>query len=335
MDSHRKHFFIIGVLRVAAGLVVCICSDPAAQAGTIVFGSGANAFSMEFVTIGSPGNAADISGSPNPAGAVGYGFQIGKYEVSEDMIAKANALGGLGITMDSRGSAKPATSVSWNEAARFVNWLNTSTGGSAAYNFTTTGSNDNISLWTPADVLDYDAANPFRSKRALYVLPSADEWYKAAYYDPVSDSWNDYPTGSNTAPAQTLSGTGSGDAVYGWTPIQDPADITLAGGLSPFGTMGQGGNVAEWEETAFDLTNSSASEARGVRGGHWKNNSGLLSSSLRLSVSSPATSNIEVGFRVALLSNAAAVPEPGTLAMVTVFTACLSLFGMYRHFAAI
>ena len=37
----------------------------------------------------SPGNAADTTGSPNPAGAVGYTYQIGKFEVSEDMIDKS------------------------------------------------------------------------------------------------------------------------------------------------------------------------------------------------------------------------------------------------------
>ena len=55
--------------------------------------------------------------------------------VSEDMINKANTLGSLGITLVARGANKPATSVSWNEAARFVNWLNTSRGHPPAYKF--------------------------------------------------------------------------------------------------------------------------------------------------------------------------------------------------------
>ena len=32
------------------------------------FGSGANTFTMDFVTIGNPGNAADTTGNPNPGG---------------------------------------------------------------------------------------------------------------------------------------------------------------------------------------------------------------------------------------------------------------------------
>ena len=51
------------------------------------------------------------------------------------MIDKANTLGGLGITKDTRGANQPATSVSWNEAARFVNWLDTSQGFTPAYKF--------------------------------------------------------------------------------------------------------------------------------------------------------------------------------------------------------
>ena len=105
------------------------------RAAADTFGSGANTFDIEFVTIGNPGNAADTTGSPNPAGSVPYTYRMGKFEISEQMIDKANALGGLGITKDTRGADKPATSVSWNEAARFVNWLNTSTGSTPAYKF--------------------------------------------------------------------------------------------------------------------------------------------------------------------------------------------------------
>jgi hypothetical protein len=47
--------------------------------------------------------------------------------------------------------------------ARFVNWLNASTGHSAAYKFTTVGFNDNIALWSrrmlaeASDMLGSDA----------------------------------------------------------------------------------------------------------------------------------------------------------------------------------
>jgi formylglycine-generating enzyme len=103
------------------------------------FGNGANSFDIEFATIGNPGNPPDMTGFPRPAGSVSYAYRIGKYEISEQKIDKANALGGLGITKDSRGPNKPATSVSWFEAAQFVNWLNMSAGSSPAYKFDGSG----------------------------------------------------------------------------------------------------------------------------------------------------------------------------------------------------
>ena len=296
-------------------LLVCGLWQSYATAGTITFGSGSNQFTMTFVDIGNAGNADDTTGKPNPAGAVGYAYGLGKYEVSEDMITKFNASQTLQITKTLRGTNKPATSVSWNEAARFTNWLNTSTGGSEAYN-ATGGVNTNIALWDATlNPLDYDINNPYRSLRATYVLPSMDEWYKAAYYNPTTSTYFDFPNGSNTAPTAVASGTGVGTAVYnGQT---GPADVNLAGGLSPYGIMGLGGNVWEWEETSFDLNNSSDSSDRGIRGGDWDFNSNYLSSSAR-SNNNPADESANVGFRVASLSSSAAsVPEPGTFGVLS------------------
>jgi hypothetical protein len=107
------------------------------------------------------------------------------------MIDKANAEGGLGITKNTRGADKPATSVSWNQAARFVNWLNTSSGSTPAYKFAIQPGeagyiqNTNIELWTISDA-GYNPNNLYRNSLARYFLPSVDEWYKAAYYDPIS-----------------------------------------------------------------------------------------------------------------------------------------------------
>jgi formylglycine-generating enzyme required for sulfatase activity len=307
----------LSVLSVAAGAMATVASMAApSQAGTITFGSGGNTFNMEFVTIGNPNNTADTTGAPNPAGRVTYTYDIGKFEVSEDMITKFNASQSLQITKDTRGTAKPATRVSWNEAARFVNWLNTSTGGFAAYKFTTSGVKDNIALWTAADTLDYDATNPYRSKRATYVLPSYNEWYKAAYYNPTNSTYYDFPNGSNTAPTAVAGGTTAGTAVYNQ---YGPADVNLAGGLSPYGVMGLGGNVFEWEEGSFDLANSSGSSSRGFRGGNWGFVPFDLSSSSRNNVS-PTYEDWAVGFRVASLSSsAAAVPEPSMMVIGTLF----------------
>jgi hypothetical protein len=275
------------------------------------FGTGLNTFDIEFVHIGNPGNAADTASdpnppAPNPAGSVDYAYRMGKFEISEDMIEKANAEGGLGITKDTRGPDKPATRVNWFHAAKFVNWLNTSTGNTPAYNFDVGG---NFQLWTPIDE-GYDLTNPFRNSQAKYFLPSTHEWYKAAYYDPTSDSYFDYPTGSNIAPTPVASGTAPGTAVFDQLVVQGPADITLAGGLSPFGTMAQGGNAFEWEETEFDLVNDSVLSARGVRGGLWLSVSGVLLSTTR-GGDLPSSVFSAFAFRVA-----SKVPEPNSLLLV-------------------
>jgi len=306
--------------RVALALMIAGTAYAPSFAGTVTFGSGGNTFNMDFVTIGNAGNAADITGVPSPAGAVGYEYGIGKFEVSEDMIEKFNASQSLEITKDPRGTAKPATSVSWNEAARFVNWLNTSTGGSAAYKFTTLGVNDNIALWTAADTLDYEATNPYRSKRATYVLPSFNEWYKAAYYNPTNSTYYNFANGSDTEPGAVASGTADDTAVYNQSLAQGPADVNLAGGLSPYGVMGLGGNVYEWEESSSDLANSSGPSPRGFRGGNWVDLSSNLSSSYR-SYNFPAGGGSDVGFRVASLSSSAppAVPEPSMMVIGTLF----------------
>ena len=183
--------------RIAASSVLLAamwCSERT-QGGIITFGSGLNAFDMEFVAIGSSGNPNDTTGSPVLAGSVSYEYQIAKFEVSELMITKFNASQALQITKNTRGPNKPATGISWNEAARFTNWLNTSTGGSAAYKFNTSGVNDNITPWTAADVLDYDPGNPYRSLRANYALPTLDEWYKAAYFNPLTNAYSNFPNG--------------------------------------------------------------------------------------------------------------------------------------------
>jgi formylglycine-generating enzyme required for sulfatase activity len=293
-------------------------------AAVVSFGSGGNTFNMEFVTIGNPGNGADFTGSPNPAGAVGYEYGIGKFEVSEDMINKYNANFGtansLAITKNTRGTAKPATNVSWNEAARFVNWLNTSTGNQAAYKFAS-GSviTANIALWASGDA-GYDPSNPYRNSLAKYFLPSYNEWYKAAYYNPTNSTYYDFANGSDTAPTAVAFGTTAGTAVYNQIIAQGPADVTNAGGLSPYGVMGLGGNVSEWEESSFDLANSSGSSSRGVRGGRWSGDASLLSSSSRLDTN-PTDEGSFVGFRVASLSSSAppAVPEPSMMVIGTLF----------------
>ena len=321
--SNLKLQWSTALLLVLAGV------GQAEQSLLQAFGSGADEFTLEFVTIGNPGNTADSSGAPNPAGSVAYTYNLGKYEVSRDMIEKANTAGGLGITMADMSTyvggnfaSRAATGISWNEAARFVNYLNTSKGYQAAYNFTTGGSNDNITLWGAGQ---YSGSNRFRHKDAVFVLPSLDEWYKGAYGS-SGGTWYDFATGSNsrnsgpvyTDPTSVASGTAAGSAVYSRASGQGPADVTLAGGLSPYGTMGQGGNVWEWSETAFDGVNDSAGEAREFRGGSWTSSWEEMESLSRIPFANDTTrggttaDQNDYGFRVAM------VPEPSGFSLLVV-----------------
>jgi formylglycine-generating enzyme required for sulfatase activity len=290
------------------------------------FGSGANEFTIDFVEVGDAGNPDDsgTTGSYHSVfGAVDYVFRIGTYEVSREMIDKANAEGNLGLSMmDMTGigagnaPTQPAVGISWNEAARFVNWLNDQAGVSHAYKFalqpgeTGYDPSADIKLWQSGDT-GYNPANPYRNSDAKYFLPSEDEWYKAAYYSGAGATYFDYPTQQDApdVPTPVVSGTDPETAVYNdQTLSAGPAAITQAGGLSHYGTMAQGGNLWEWVESAFDSTNDSASENRGVRGGGWFIDELDLRSSAR-SGDAPAAKVLlfgyEYGFRVA----SAAQPE--------------------------
>jgi|LauGreStaDraftv2_3_1035109.scaffolds.fasta_scaffold34517_1 formylglycine-generating enzyme required for sulfatase activity len=307
------------------GILTLGCNGAFAGSLLDTFSSGANQFTMEFVTIGNPGNAADTTGSPNPVGSVAYTYNLGKYEVSRGMINNANTLGNLGITMydmggygfgDGNGVNRPAMGISWYEAAKFVNWLNTNQGFQAAYKFDGSGK---FQLWSSTDA-GYNASNLFRNSLAKYVLPSTSEWYKAAYGSPTG-TWYDYPTGSNSAPGQVWNGTAANTAVY---QSHNVADITSAGGLSAYGTMAQGGNAWELTETAYDGSNDIADDFRELRGGAFRPQS---QAEYELSANGGRYWNFasdgdyfKTGFRVA------SVPEPSALSLLAVGLSGLALF---------
>lgn len=339
MDGHKKAMKPRAIiLFVTLHLTMQSIDSACVLADFVTFGSGGNTFTMEFVEVGNPGNTADTLESPNPAGAVSYTYQIGKYEVSRNMIDLYNTNYGtansLAITMQDmtsyggNGANKPATGISWNEAARFVNWLNTSQGYSEAYKFSTSSATDNIDVWTSGDV-GYDASNPYRNSNANYVLPSTDEFYKAAFYDPGGAVWFDYATSDGSVPTAVSSGTTVNTAVFNEATATGPADVDQAGGLNAYGIMGLSGNVYEWEESSFDQTNASPTLNRSRRGGSWATtNVNYLSSSLRSG--NPATlENLGTGFRVVSLNTA--IPEPRlTISLFFIGVAGLIVFHRRR-----
>lgn len=296
------------ITAAVCGLVLGIMGINELRADT--FGSGANQFTIDFVTVGNAGNADDAGAGggiySSPYGGVAYTFRMGVYEVSQDMITKATNLGMTDVTAGAWTVNQPAANITWYEAAAFVNWLNTSTLHQAAYNLSYSGG-WSMSLWTPSDA-GYDANNLYRNANAYYFLPSEDEWYKAAFHknDGVTANYWDYPTGSNSAPdgLDTSSDT-TFQAVFndGYNQLHPNAITNAGSAASPYGTYGQAGNALEWMESALDGVNDSSTENRTVRGGGWGATEMGLRSESRGN-QAPTFENTVIGFRVA------SIPEP-------------------------
>jgi formylglycine-generating enzyme len=209
---------------------------------------------------------------------------------------------------------RPVVLVCWYDAIRFVNWLQNSpgNGGTESGTYTITGGGKNSgSVSVP------DATTRASWASLHWVLPTEDEWYKAAYYKgggTIAEYWN-YPTQHDTTPSNVLSASGTNNANYNAgsysSPIYtDPTYYvtpvgTFLASPGPYDTFDQGGNVQEWNET---LTVASA---RGMRGGGFNEYVVSLESSSRLtSIFDPFYEGGAIGFRVA------SVPEPGCIAML-------------------
>lgn len=309
----RNHRFSSAVS--LAWIVVAMAAHTQARAD--VFGSGTNSFSLDFVAVGDIGNA---NSTTYPYGAVPYEYRMGTYEISQSNVDKAKAGGLTNVVSGTWTGNRPAGEMNWYEAAAFVNWLNTSSGYQQAYDLSWNGSAWSMSLWTGTNAWTTGGTNSFRNKNAVYFLPSENEWFKAAYYNPSGTNYYSWPTSSNSTPTNIAGGTAAGTAVYGGIP-GGPAAINNAGGLSPYGTMAQGGNVSEWLETAFDGVNSDPSESRATRGGSYSQPNNNLFYAARTSQLTTADS-VQLGFRVV------AVPEPASLALIA--TGTLAAGGGWR-----
>ena len=197
------------------------------------FGSGSNAFAIDFVVVGDVGNAPHSSG----VGSVGYDYRIGKYEVSENLITKAEAQGMTSVPREFGFGDQPID-ISWANAAKFVNFLNTSKGYPAAYNVV-------------------EGQLPTRNPNAYYYIPSDNEWVKAAHYKGSGTNagyWR-YAIGSDATPQPTNSSVLPNTVVY-WGQFSQSypsTSVYTAGGLSPYGTMGQNGNFSEYTDTLFAI----------------------------------------------------------------------------------
>jgi len=302
----------------------------------------AGAVNIEIVSVGNPGNAQDTrygrNYTGNPNDPLGYGsvsttYNIGKYEVTNSQYAEflnqidpnglnpyalyntnmGSGYGGISFSSGANPGSKyairssrgnmPVNYVSFWDACRFANWMNNGQGEGS----TETGVYSLNGVTNPPN--NTIARNP----GAKVFIPSEDEWYKAAYYDPSKPGgggyW-DYPTQSNTAPkAEVPAGTDliNGSANYAGAvgDLTNVGSYTAKPSNSAYGTFDQGGNVWEWNEAVFD------SLFRGLRGGSVPNGFGALRASNRYSGGyDPTNEYYSVGFRVA------EVPEPATMVML-------------------
>ena len=81
-----------------------------------------------------------------------------------------------------------------------------------------------------------------RKANARYVLPTEDEWYKAAYHknDGTTGNYFDYPTSSDVAPSNQLIDPDPGNnANFDTSVFRDVG--AFENSASPYGTFDQGG----------------------------------------------------------------------------------------------
>jgi formylglycine-generating enzyme required for sulfatase activity len=347
-DSKERRVFMrisprfLNVVALSTFLVFWIASKASAD----VFNMPSGQTSVQFVTVGDPGNAPDTTGF----GAVSYTYQMGEFDVTAaqytqflNAVAKTDPYrlfnasmspaGGYGTpgivqsgtsgnftySVAASNANFPVDEVSWGDAARFCNWLANGQPTTGVENASTT---ENGSYALNGAVISGQLAAVTRAPFATYVIPTENEWYKAAYYKGGSTNagyWL-YPTQSNSTPSNVLSMTGSNNANF-VDPIlgaTDPATGvtsvgTFADSPSSYGTFDQGGDVNQW------LQPNLVGSAFFVRGGDFAGDYSLLQSDSRVGVD-PTAGAVNIGFRIA------EVPEPSSISMLAI-----ALFALLRR----
>jgi len=302
---------------------------------------------FDLIPVGDPGNASDDTGY----GSVDYVYNIGKYEVTVgEYIQFLNAVATLGDAhglyhsqmrgIDRVGSGtaadpfvysakgadtnwlnRPVEFVSWFDAIRFCNWLHNGKPGLATpveqdANSTEDGAYDMS--------LGYGVV---RKPDAIFWLPTEDEWYKAAYYDPANGVYHTFATGTDEQPNNDPPWNDTGNSMNFSTGAQQgsigpPYVVTEVGAYTlshgPYGTFDQGGNLLEWTETITGMMpemppgENPEDWARVLRGGSYGNNIWDMYKSNRMG-SQPHDDAIDLGFRVASISGALGASHTVTL----------------------
>jgi formylglycine-generating enzyme required for sulfatase activity len=203
----------------------------------------------------------------------------------------------------------PVFDVSWGDAARFANWLQN---GQPANLGEAAGSTETGAYSLGGATSQHALMAIGRNAGATDFIPSENEWYKAAYFNPSNSTYWTYPTPSNSAPSNVLSATGTNNANFYNGGYTDPTnDLTpvgaFAGSPGPFGTYDMGGDLFQWNEADYDNGNL----YRGLRGGGWFITSSFVESSGRYYYGSPTGEYYYGGFRVASVPTGWVHPDPG------------------------
>jgi hypothetical protein len=308
-------------------------------------GSSAWAIDIPTVPVRNSSNAPDTTGF----GAVPYNYRIGTLEVTntqyaEFLSAKAasdpfglydtrmdiDGIGGItqggsspnySYSLKPGMENKPVVFVDWYDCLRFANWLHngqgngdTETGAYSVNGFIPSGPGPPFPPLIP------------RNPNARWFLPSWNEWYKAAYYNPQTESYFEYPTASDTAPTAEAPPGGSNSANYESVVGALTDAGAYAESYSPHGTFDQGGNVAEWSDwnpTFLGVCLLGGSYIQ-LLGGEADDLSAAGFRNVFLTSDLLPGSAQYTGFRIA------AVPEPPTLAMALIAFAALAAF-VRRH----
>jgi sulfatase modifying factor 1 len=311
----------------------------------------AHAVTLDWVTVGDPGNAGQTltyAGTPLTFGAVNYEYRIMSFEWTNSQYVQflnaidpdgtnPNAVYNLnmgdnargGISFDTNASSgskyaaktnmgnKPVNFVSWFDAARVSNWLHK---GGLVYGSTDSSASapQNTGAYTLGTGTSGSA--PAKNTNALYWVPSENEWYKAAYYrgDGVSADYWLYATQSDVLP-KPVTATATGDAQ------RDTSTDNWANYITGADWNGQDGNVTTVGTNGgpgaygtFDMSGNIAewNDWNGLQGpSRGVRGGSFVSDASRMSSGTRVTLFLAEEYGVVGFRLAAVVPEPSTWAM--------------------
>lgn len=309
-------------------------------------GAGATAdVIIETVTVGNPGNPGELSGQgaggqgfDRVCGTVSYVYELGTHEITTKQYCEfLNAVAAtdpyalynpymwncpydFGCRIQRHGepgsytygvaadwAQRPVNYVTWADAARFCNWLhNGQPTGPQGLSTTEDGS-----YLLNGAMSEQEVAAVIRQPDATWVIPTEDEWYKAAYHrndGPTGNYW-DFATRTSGPQSNLLTNPDPGNNAnfrvepYSYT-IGPPYMRTEVGefenSFSEYGTYDQGGNIYEWTETAGHFYN------RVYKGGAYGHLEGVMHAAYRSEITATLDGTY-IGFRVAM------IPEPPLL----------------------